>query len=176
LVAMVGRLTVGKKKYALVEKEMLIMIEKVEELRRNLTQAVRNDAVAFEKVMAAMKMSKESPAQELARKAAIQKASLEAANVPLLTANLALDLMGLSIQAARSGNINAISDAATASALGHAAIVGAGGNVRINLVELSEDPRSKHILKELSEIEQKASFLDLEIRSVVKERTNLFLW
>jgi glutamate formiminotransferase/formiminotetrahydrofolate cyclodeaminase len=176
LVAMVGRLTVGKKKYALVEKEMLIMIEKAEELRRKLTQAVRDDAVAFVKVMAAMKMSKDSPEQELVRKEAIQKASLEAASVPLLTANFALDLMVLSIHAARSGNVNAISDAATASALAHAAIVGAGGNVRINLVDLSEDPRSKPILKELSEIEQKASVLDLEIRSVVKERANLFLW
>jgi formiminotetrahydrofolate cyclodeaminase len=159
-----------------VENEMRLMIEKAEDLRHKLTQAVRDDAVAFEKVMVAMKMSKETPEQELIRKEAIQKASLEAASVPLLTASLALDLMVLSIQAARSGNVNAISDAATASALAHAAIVGAGGNVRINLTDSSEDSRSQSILNSLSEIEQKASVLDLEIRSVVKERANLKLW
>jgi formiminotetrahydrofolate cyclodeaminase len=176
LVAMVGRLTIGKKKYASVEKEMWLMIEKAEELRRKLTLAVKDDAGAFEKVMAAMKMPKESPDQELVRKDAIQKASLEAARVPLLTANFALEVMDLSILAAGSGNVNAISDAATASALAHAAIVGAGGNVRINLNGISEDPRSQPILKTLDEIEQKATVLDLKIRSVVKERANLILW
>jgi formiminotetrahydrofolate cyclodeaminase len=123
-----------------------------------------------------MKMPKESPEQELVRKETIQNASLEAAYVPLFTANLALEVMRLSIQVARSGNVNAISDAATASALAHAAIVGAGGNVRINLVDISEDSRSKPFLKELSEIEHKASVLDSEIRSLVKERVNLTLW
>jgi glutamate formiminotransferase / formiminotetrahydrofolate cyclodeaminase len=176
LIAMVGRLTVGKKKYAPVEKEMLKMVGQAEQLRRKLTLAVKEDAGAFEKVMAAMKLSKESPEQELVRKEAIQKASLEAASVPLLTANLALEVMVLSVLAARSGNSNAISDAATASALAHAAIVGAGGNVRINLTGISEDPRSQPILKTLDEIEQKASVLDLEIRTVVKERANLILW
>jgi len=110
------------------------------------------------------------------RKEAIQKASLEAANVPLKTAKAALEVLVLSIQAARSGNANAISDAATASALAHAAIVGAGGNVRINLMGITDLKLTKPILKGLSEIEQKAAALDLEIRSVVKERANLTLW
>ncbi len=176
LIAMVGRLTVGKKKYASVEKEMWTMIEKAEELRRQLTRAVQGDAAAFEKVMAAMKLPKDTPEQEFARKEAIQKASLEAANVPLKTARLALEVLALSVQAARSGNANAISDTATASALAHAAIVGAGGNVRINLANISDSGLIEPILKELSEIEPKASALDLEIRSVVKERANLILW
>jgi glutamate formiminotransferase/formiminotetrahydrofolate cyclodeaminase len=176
LVAMVGRLTVGKKKYASVEKEMWTMIEKAEELRQQLTRAVQDDAAAFEKVMAAMKLPKETLELELARTEAIQTASLEAANVPLGTAKSALEVLVLSIQAARSGNANAISDAATASALAHAAIVGAGGNVRINLMGISESALAEPILIELSGIEQKASVLDLEIRSAVKDRANLTLW
>ena len=176
LIAMVGRLTVGKKKYVSVEKEMWTMIEKADELRRQLTRAVQDDAAAFEKVMAAMKLPKDTPEQELARKEAIQKTSLEAANVPLKTARLTLEVLALSVQAARSGNANAISDAATASALAHAAIVGAGGNVRINLTGISEPVLTEPILKGLIEVENKASALDLEIRSVVKERANLILW
>jgi glutamate formiminotransferase/formiminotetrahydrofolate cyclodeaminase len=176
LVAMVGRLTVGKKKYASVEKEMWAMIEKSEDLRQQLTRAVQEDAHAFEKVMAAMKLPKETPDQELARKDAIQKASLEAAKVPLMTARSALEVLGLSIQAASLGNANAISDAATASALAHAAIVGAGGNVRINLSGISDAGLTEPILTELKMIEQKATALDLEIRKVVKERAELTLW
>jgi glutamate formiminotransferase/formiminotetrahydrofolate cyclodeaminase len=176
LIAMVGRLTVGKKKYASVEKEMWLMVEKSEELRRQLTLAVKEDAAAFEKVMAAMQLPKETPDQESARKLALQKASLEAAGVPLKTARLASDVLALSIQAARSGNVNAISDAGTACALAHAAIAGAGGNVRINLMGISDSAQIEPILKELAEIEQKAAALDLEIRRVIKERADLTLW
>jgi glutamate formiminotransferase/formiminotetrahydrofolate cyclodeaminase len=176
LVAMVGRLTVGKKKYASVEKEMWTMIEKAEELRQQLTRTVQEDAIAFEKVMAAMKLPKDTPERELARKEVIQNASLDAAKVPLKTAKLALEVLTLAVQAARLGNANAISDAATAFALVHAAIVGAGGNVRINLTGILSPALTEPILKGLSETEQKASVLDLEIRSVVKERANLTLW
>jgi glutamate formiminotransferase/formiminotetrahydrofolate cyclodeaminase len=176
LIAMVGRLTVGKKKYAAVEKEMWTIIEKAEELRGQLTRAVKDDAVAFEMVMAAIKLPKDTPDQELARKDAIQKASLEAAKVPLKTAKSALEVLALSVQAARFGNTNAISDTATASALAHAAIVGAGSNVRINLAGISNEGLIEPISKELSAIEQKAAAQDLEIRNVIKERANLSLW
>jgi len=176
LIAMVARLTVGKKKYASVEKEMWTLIEKSEELRQQLTLMVKEDAAAFEKVMAAMKLPKDTVEHELTRKTAIQNASIEAANVPLKTAQLALEVLGLSILAARSGNANAISDAGTASALAHAAIVGAGGNVRTNLTGISDSALMEPILKKLGAVEQKAAALDVEVRRVVKERANLTIW
>ncbi len=176
LVAMVGRLTVGKKKFVAVENDMYAMIEQAESLRTQLTQAVVDDAVAFEEVMAAMRLPKDNPEQEQARQEAIQVASLKAANVPLQTARLAVQVLRLSVQASRFGNSNACSDAGTASALAHAAITGAGGNVRINLINISADPKSVLIIKELEELEQTAASLDKEIRVVLKERSNLILW
>lgn len=176
LVSMVGRLTVGKKKYASIEQEMWVMIEKSESLRQQLTRAVESDAAAFEEVMVARKLPKDTPQQEDARNAAILNANLSAARVPLETARLALHVQVLAIQAARLGNANAISDAGTASALAHAAIVGAGGNVRINLTGIDDVKLIEPVLRELLEIEQASAVADVEIRKVLQERANLTLW
>jgi glutamate formiminotransferase/formiminotetrahydrofolate cyclodeaminase len=176
LVAMVGRLTIGKKKYSAVEKEMWQMVESAEQLRRQLTGMVREDAAAFEKVVSAMKLPKDTPEQESAHQQAVQTANIEAARVPLNTAQLALEVLTLSIQAAQLGNRNAISDAATASALAHAAIVGAGGNVRINLAGVTESGAGQPILADLTAVEEKAALVDQEIRRIVRERANLIIW
>ena len=176
LVAMVGRLTVGKKKYASVEQEMWVMVEKAEDLRQLLSRAVESDAAAFEGVMAARRLPKDTPQQEQTRDAAILNASLSAARVPLETARLALQVQALAIQAARLGNANAISDAGTACALAHAAIVGAGGNVRINLAGIEDTASTEPILQALAEVEQASTAADLEIRAVLHERANLTLW
>lgn len=176
LVAMVARLTIGKKKYANVEKEMWQLVEAADDLRHKLTEIVTEDAAAFEKVMAAMKLPKDNPEQESIRQQAIQDATLEAAKIPLKTAQLALKVLEYSIPAANFGNSNAISDAATASALAHAAIVGAGSNVRINLVGLSDSVLAQKLLTELKEVEEKAALADQELRKVIMNRANLFIW
>src|SRR5215204_3645818 len=59
LVAMVAGLTIGKKKYADVEAEMQAIRVVAENLRKELTQAVDDDASAFEAVMGAFRLSKE---------------------------------------------------------------------------------------------------------------------
>lgn len=176
LVAMVARLTLGKKKYASVENEMWRLVEQAEDLRRQLTSLVAEDAAAFEKVIAAARLPKDTPEQETARQQAMQAASLEAARVPLRTARLALQVLQHSIQAASLGNSNAISDAAAASALAHAAIVGAGGNVRINLAGLPHGSDVQAIEVELMDIEENAAKADQEIRRVISERANLKIW
>ncbi len=64
LVAMVARLTIGKKKYAEVEAQMNEILNQAERLRRELTEAVEADSAAFEAVLAAFKLPHESPEQK----------------------------------------------------------------------------------------------------------------
>jgi glutamate formiminotransferase/formiminotetrahydrofolate cyclodeaminase len=176
LVAMVARLTVGKKKYAAVENEMNNLLEQAENLRNQLTQTVQLDADAFKEVIAAMKMPKESAGEEEIRKTTIQKANLKAAQVPLDTARMALKVLELSVSTTNFGNINAISDAGTASALAYAAILGAGGNVQINLNNISDPTLITPIQTELESINKRAIELNTEIRKVIKDRSNITLW
>ena len=62
LVAMVGRLTVGRKKYAAVHEEMGDAIADAEALRAELTALMRADSAAFERVLVAVRLPQASPA------------------------------------------------------------------------------------------------------------------
>ncbi|MEZ0396114.1 MAG: glutamate formimidoyltransferase [Anaerolineales bacterium] len=173
LVAMVARLTVGKKKYAEVEAQMNEILLQAERLRAELTQAVAEDAAAFEKVMTAFKLPKDSPAQEAARLQAIEAATLEAARVPLTTAQKAVSVMALAERAVALGNLNAITDAASAVALGRAALTAAGYNVRINLNNLQDRAAGDEILAQLTALEERAAGLEAAARQALQERGGL---
>jgi glutamate formiminotransferase/formiminotetrahydrofolate cyclodeaminase len=173
LVAMVARLTVGKKKYAAVEPQMYDLIEKSEALRASLTAAIQEDSAAFEEVMAAMKLPKNTPEEQVTHSNALEQATLVAIAVPLRTAALATNSMELAIQVASSGNLNAISDAASAAALGRASLTGAGLNVRINCAGLLDQARGADFIRQVIALEIRADQLDTELKQILIERANL---
>ncbi|GAB4504467.1 MAG: hypothetical protein Fur0043_14610 [Anaerolineales bacterium] len=169
LVSMVAGLTIGKKKYAAVEAEMQAMRVRAESLRKDLTQAVGDDAAAFEALMGAFKLPKDTPEQRAARSAAITHATLNAAHIPLHVAEYAVEVMQLAIQCAHQGNTNALSDSHSAFALAHAALIAAASNVRINLASLEDKSLGEKMLAKLTELEEKATALEKEIRSPVQD-------
>ncbi len=173
LVAMVARLTVGKKKYEAVKEQMWQIIEQAETLRQQLNQAVSEDAAVFEAVMEAFKLPKDTPNQQEARDQAIQQATYRAAQVPLHVANLAVQTLELAVQVAQSGNLNAISDAGSSAALARAALTGAGLNVRINLNSINAPELAEPLLNELSSLEARACALETEIARALRERAGL---
>jgi glutamate formiminotransferase/formiminotetrahydrofolate cyclodeaminase len=170
LVGMVAGLTLGKKKYAEVEAEMQAIRVQAEELRKELSQAVEDDAAAFEAVMGALKLPKETEEQKKARNAAIQVATLNAMHVPLHTAKGAVKVMELAARCAKRGNLNAISDAMSSAAMARAALTAAGYNVRINLNSLEDKSAGEKMLKELRELERKAEQIEKELRAAMEER------
>ncbi|MGA7192253.1 MAG: glutamate formimidoyltransferase [Anaerolineales bacterium] len=170
LVAMVAGLTIGKKKYLAVEAEMQAIRVQAEELRKELTDAVEDDSAAFEAVMGAFKLSKETEEQQKARIAAIHVATINAAYVPLQTVKNAVKVMELATRCAKNGNLNAISDAMSGAAMAHAALTAAGYNVRINLNSLEDKSAGEKMLKELVELEKQADIIEKEIREIMKAR------
>lgn len=175
LVTMVGRLTVGKKKYAGVQNQMQEMVEKAERLRAELVAAVQRDAAAFEDVMAAMKMPKETPDQEQLRSVALERATLTAARIPLDTARKAVAVMELALEAVTYGNTNAITDGGTAAALARAGLSGAGLNVHINANSLQDRNAADSLLNELRSLEQRAAQLETQIQAQLRQRGGLSL-
>jgi formiminotetrahydrofolate cyclodeaminase len=170
---MVARLTVGKKKYAAVEPQMYELIEKAEVLRSNLTAAIQEDAAAFEQVMTAMKLPKATAEEQVARSTALEQATMEAIAVPLRTAAMATRAIELAIEAASSGNLNAISDAASGAALGRASLTGAGLNVRINCAGLQDEDRAADFIRQVAALEIRADRLENELKQILQERANL---
>ncbi|MDK2980849.1 MAG: glutamate formiminotransferase / formiminotetrahydrofolate cyclodeaminase [Chloroflexota bacterium] len=175
LVAMVARLTLGKKKYAEVEDQMKDLAEQADALRAQLNAAIAEDSQAFEAVMQAYRLPKEDEAQVEQRNVAIQAATLQAARVPLQTAETTLEVMRLAEQAAAQGNLNAITDAWSAAVLAHAAISCAGANVRINLSGLKDEQETRALGQRLAVVDQAAEKLLKDIRTNIKNRAGIDL-
>ena len=136
LARMVANLTRGKKKYAAVDAEMGTLAREAEALQQRLVVLARRDSAAFEAVLRARRLPQTTTAEQTARETAIAEAELEAARVPAETAEACLGTLVLAEQAARLGNVNAVSDAGVAGLLAGAAGEGALLNVAINLKTL----------------------------------------
>lgn len=173
LISMVAGLTIGKKKYAEVEAEMQAVRVMAESLRQELTQYVEDDSSAFEAVMGAFKLPKETEEQKSSRSAAIIHATLNAANVPLHVCEDSVKVMELAIKCAKDANINAISDSMSGFAMARAALTAAGYNVRININSLEDKSAGERMLKGLVKLEKEADKLEKEINKVMKERSDL---
>jgi glutamate formiminotransferase/formiminotetrahydrofolate cyclodeaminase len=170
LVSMVGRVTVGKKKYASVEAEMFAIIEKAESLRKKLTKAVDDDADSFEGFLAATRLPKNEETEIEARAVAMDKATLHAAEVPYEAAKMCLEVMGLASTAARIGNLNAVSDAASAGYLAQAALRSAVANVKINIKSLRNPQDSKDLVTSAEKLESDSEKILTEIKQSLIER------
>jgi glutamate formiminotransferase/formiminotetrahydrofolate cyclodeaminase len=175
LVAMVGRVTLGKKKYAAVETQMEAMIETAEKLRTQLTAIVDEDAASFNAFIAATKLPKETPEQLKLREVAMEQATLTAAKVPYRTVELSSQVMQLAIQAAELGNLNAISDACSAVHLAQAAIQSAGLNILVNVKNLQNPAPAVDLLKGLHEHEHLAAALEQKVKETVASRAGIKL-
>ena len=129
---MVGSLTVGKKKYAAVEADILILNHRAAALRKRLEGLVQADADAFTPLAAAYKLPKETPEQQ-AHKAAVLETALEVAcAVPLEIMSACCEGIALAAEYAEKGSVMAVSDAGCAALFCKAALQAAGLNVSIN--------------------------------------------
>ena len=129
---MVGSLTVGKKKYAAVEADILVLNRRAVALRKRLEGLVQADADAFTPLAAAYKLPKETPEQQ-AHKAAVLEAALEGAcAVPLEIMSACCEGIALAAEYAEKGSVMAVSDAGCAALFCKAALQAAGLNVSIN--------------------------------------------
>jgi glutamate formiminotransferase/formiminotetrahydrofolate cyclodeaminase len=173
LAAMVGRLTIGRKKYAAVEDQMKAIVEEADKLRQSLDKAVILDAQAFDAVMAALHLPKETEEQKSIRREAIERATIKAAEVPLEVAGQATRVLELAAEAAELGNCNAISDTGSSGAMARAALTAAGLNVQINAQSVSDQKSASGWLKELQELEARAAAAEKCLKQALKERGKL---
>lgn len=129
---MVGSLTIGKKKYAAVEADILVLNRRAAALRKRLEGLVQADADAFAPLAAAYKLPKETPEQQ-AHKAVVLETALEGAcAVPLEIMSACCEGIALAAEYAEKGSVMAVSDAGCAALFCKAALQAAGLNVSIN--------------------------------------------
>jgi formiminotetrahydrofolate cyclodeaminase len=139
LVSMVCRLTIGRKRFADVEDELRDVLNEAEALRLRLTDLAEADTQAFDQVMAAYHLPKETPTEQAVRQTGIQSALQGATQVPLETARACGAVVNLAAQVVEKINPNALGDAGAAVLLAEAGLKGAQLNVAINLTAI-QDP------------------------------------
>jgi formiminotetrahydrofolate cyclodeaminase len=162
--------TLGKKKYASVEERMQEIADQADELRQVLSESVQRDSEAFEAVMAAYRLPKDTEKQQDEREEAIERATVHAAQVPLEVCRYAVTLLELAQEVGASGNLNAISDAGSAGAMARACLTAAGMNVRINASGLKKGSQAKAWLAELEKLEARASQFEANLIQLIKKR------
>ena len=112
---------------------------RAQQLKDELLSLVDEDTAAFNKVMDAFGMAKESPEEKAARAAAIEEATKHAAEVPLKVMETASKSYELLAEMAGKGNPASVSDVGVGALATRACIQGAALNVRINLGQLKDE-------------------------------------
>ena len=169
LALMVCRLTKGKERWA----DGWEIATKVERMAGPLlvhsSNLAQEDSEAFDKVMACFRMPKATDEDKLSRKAAIDDATLFAAEVPYETAKSAVRLLELLPDLARNGNANAVTDVGVAGLLASAAAKGALFNVDINLNSLPPG-EGEDIRQELPVFKEASRLYSRQVMDAVRDR------
>ncbi|MCF7891052.1 cyclodeaminase/cyclohydrolase family protein [Candidatus Bipolaricaulota bacterium] len=158
LSSMVANLTLGKEKYKEVESKFEGILERAERLRNEFLEAVEEDVKAYNEVMAAYGLPKETEEEKEKRRETLQSALKGATRPPFKMAELADEVLELSKECALSGNTHAVTDAGASAILAEATVRTALLNVDINLSSISDSSfvdEKRRKRKDLSEKAQK---------------------
>ena len=138
-----------------------------QQLKDELLTLVEEDTRAFEGIMTAFALPKNSESDKRERKNAIQLATKHAIEVPLRVMKRAMESFALIKNMAAEGNPNSVSDAGVAALCARAAVRGAFLNVKINTNSLSDQDFVADVLQKGAVMVQKADELEREILAIV---------
>jgi glutamate formiminotransferase/formiminotetrahydrofolate cyclodeaminase len=139
LISMVARLSTGRPKYAVYEETLVRCLALGQDLATEFLRLADRDAEAYAAYAAALKLPRETEAQQEDRRAAIRAAARVAADAPWECVKACAQLVVAAEALAGRSNVNAASDVLVAALLGEAAARGAAENVRINLPATGDD-------------------------------------
>jgi formiminotetrahydrofolate cyclodeaminase len=164
---MVANLTIGKKGYEDVQMEVERAALEAERLRGMFVEYIDKDSDAFNDVMKAFKLPKDTEENAELRKEAIQEATRLAALVPLEIAREAYKIMDIASFVVQKGNRNAVTDGAVATMLSRTAVLSALYNVKINLSSIKDKKFVEKVSAEVEELERNVKLREEEILSKV---------
>ena len=167
LVAMVSNLTFGKKEYENKKR----IIEKIgcdaQKIKKELNLLIDSDTDAFNMIMESFRLPKKTIEEKAARDMKIEKATINAIEIPFKVMELSMKSLKLSKKIAKIGNKNSLSDSGVSSEMAFSAINGAYMNVLINLKELANDDYVKKMNKKSNTLIKEANKIIKECRDYI---------
>lgn len=165
LLAMVCAITAKSKKHDADKPELQTLRTNLLVLVEELVVLAREDALAYDKVVEAMK--KKEGANE-AGSNGIQAALRIAAEVPLRTATACAEVLNLATRVAALGKKSASSDTVVAILLAEAGLKGAVTNVRINTRDMNDSEFVKSSGSRVASLERTARMHTREAMALVR--------
>ncbi|MHA1619212.1 MAG: glutamate formimidoyltransferase [Promethearchaeota archaeon] len=171
LAAMVSRLTIGKEGYEELSSYFEEQKKKLDDLHSELTLLIDKDANAFNGVMKAFKMPKETDEEKAARSSKIQEEYKVAALVPMETVRSCKAVLDIILDIGTKGNKNAMSDIAVGAMNALTGLKSAALNVEINLPAIKDENFKVEMKAELDKI---LTNLDEKVNILVENARNCF--
>lgn len=148
---MVGNLTIGKKKYAVVEEEIQACNVKAEALRLRFLELIQADADSFAPLAAVYRLPSVTEEEKEFKEEKLQAALAEACVVPAQIMDCCMEALELIDVYEDKGSVMAVSDAAAAALLAKSALSAAALNLRINAKSLKNREQADRILTRMNE-------------------------
>lgn len=136
---MASRLTIGKKGYAEVQDLFEAKAKVFDELRSKLAEAIDADARAFDQVMEAVRLPKDTEEQKSARSTRMQEGYRTASKVPLESAELCRRVLEELAEIAGRCNRNSLSDVGVGLQCAYSGLIGSILNVETNLSAIRDE-------------------------------------
>ena len=166
--SMVGNFTLGKKKYADVEPEIIRLMDEAEKLRGELLDCIDEDAAAFEPLSKAYGIPKEEPGRD----ETLEKCLRDAAAAPMKILELSCRCVELHKEFAEKGSAMMVSDAGTGVTFCQAAMRGAAINVKVNTKLMKDRAHAEEMNRHVDELMAKYVPLADEVFESVYGRFN----
>jgi glutamate formiminotransferase len=167
---MVANLSAGKRGWDDKLEYFSNWAVKAQQLKDELLALVDEDTAAFNKVMDAFALPKESAEEKVARSAAIEKATKYATEIPLRVMETASKSYELLAEMADKGNPASISDVGVGALATRACIDGAELNVRINLGQLKDEKFKSELLEKVRKVRAESESRCEAINQVVESK------
>ena len=167
---MVANLSAGKRGWDDKLEYFSDWAVKAQRLKDELLALVDEDTTAFNNVMKAFGLPRDSAEEKAARSAAIEQATKFAAEVPLKVMETAFKSYELLAEMAEKGNPASISDVGVGALASRACIEGAALNVRINLGQLKDKKFKDEIAGKVRNLSADSEAKFKEITQVVEKQ------
>src|SRR5438128_959643 len=167
---MVANLSAGKRGWDDKIEYFSDWAVKAQQLKDELLALVDEDTAAFNKVMDAFGLPKESAEEKSARSVAVEQATKYAAEIPLKVMEMASRSYELLSEMAEKGNPTSISDVGVGALATRACVEGAALNVRINLAGLKNEKFKSSLLKKIQQFSADSDARFKEIDQIVEAK------
>lgn len=170
MAAMVGNLTIGKKKYKDVEDKVTELRDEAVSLINEFENLVYEDISQFGKLMEVYKMPRSTDNEKEEREIALQQALKGATETPMKVARTCVRLLRIVSELAPIGNKMAISDAGVAAYLGEASLKAVLLNVDINIPNITDEEYVRSVMLERDKLISEGESLKEKALPIIIER------